>query len=179
MTHPSLALVQILRKAAQKLEESSSYQWGHMGACNCGYLAQEVTGLTQTEIHRSALQGQGDWTEQLKDFCPSSHLPLDEIISALIRVGFDPDDLKHLERLSDPAVLMSLPMDERNLYFNVKRDVVKYMKVWATRLEEELANQVMLPRSLALQCKQYEKEPQTVYSPKQRGSKQKSQTEIK
>jgi hypothetical protein len=33
--------IQALRSAIAKLEKSDDYQWGHMGSCNCGYLAQE------------------------------------------------------------------------------------------------------------------------------------------
>src|SRR5277367_1562502 len=120
MAKPSLELIRVLRMAARKLEASPCYQWGHMGACNCGFLAQEVTLLTQAEIHQRAMQGCGDWSEQLNDYCPVNGLPFDAVISALVAIGFDTDDLKHLERLSDPGILMNLPTEERDLIHNVK-----------------------------------------------------------
>jgi len=135
MAKPSLELIQAIRQAARKLEASPRYQWGHMGACNCGFLAQEVTQLTKEDIHKRAMLGQGDWSEQLNDYCPTNGLPFDEVISKLIRLGFDTIDLQHLERLSNPAILRALPADKRNLMYNRKADVVLYMKVWAEQLE--------------------------------------------
>ena len=138
MSKASEALIQALRKTAGNLENSSHYQWGHMGACNCGFLAQEVTKLTKAEIHRRALERHGDWTEHLNDYCPINGLPFDDVISELIAFGFDADDLKHLEKLSDPKILDTLPLSGRNLRHNVKRDVVTYLKAWITLLEDEL-----------------------------------------
>ena len=138
MSKASEALIQALRKTAGNLENSSHYQWGHMGACNCGFLAQEVTKLTKAEIHRRALERHGDWTEHLNDYCPINGLPFDDVISELIAFGFDADDLKHLEKLSDPKILDTLPLSGRNLRHNVKQDVVTYLKAWITLLEDEL-----------------------------------------
>ena len=142
MARPSLELIRTLRGASHNLEASPKYQWGHMGACNCGFLAQEVTKLTQAEIHDRAMLRHGDWSEQVNDYCPVKGLPFDEIISDLIALGFDSEDLKHLERPSDPIILHSLAPDQRNLRHNVKADVVKYMKTWARLLEEELVKDI-------------------------------------
>lgn len=138
MAKVSLELVNVIRKAARKIANHKDYQWGHMGACNCGFLAQEVTRLTKAEIHQRAMTGHGDWTEQLNDYCPTSGLPMDGLIDELFRFGFDADDLKHLERLSDGRVLRTLPLESRNLKHNVNSDVVRYMNAWANLLEEEL-----------------------------------------
>ncbi len=145
MAKASLELIRTIRTAALKLEASPSYQWGHMGVCNCGFLAQEVTKLSKEEIHRRAMMRYGDWNEQLNDYCPTSGLPMDETISELIAFGFDSDDLKHLERLSDQQVLLTLPFAERNLHFNTKSHVVKYMKAWSNLLEEELLKNIQIP----------------------------------
>lgn len=138
MAKPSLEIVEALRKAAKKIEESENYQWGHMGACNCDFLAQEVTKLTKAEIHRRAMERHGDWTEHLNDYCPVNGLPFDDVISELIAFGFDSSDLKHLEKLSDPDILRTFSYAERNLQHNVKQDVVKYLKAWIKLLEDEL-----------------------------------------
>src|SRR5262245_31059519 len=119
MAKASLALLTALRGTTEKLKGTSNYQWGHMGSCNCGFLAQQITRHTREEIHRRAMLGTGDWSEQLNDYCPSSQLPMTEMISALIQAGFDIDDLQHLERLSDPAILQKLPPGT-TLRFNVK-----------------------------------------------------------
>ncbi len=144
MARPSLEIVTVLRTTSKKIEASDTYQWGHMGLCNCGFLAQEITHFTKAEIHERAMQRHGDWTEQLNDYCPTSGLPMDALIADLISFGFDSDDLKHLERLSDGHILRMLPMDERNLKYNLKSDVVKYLKFWANLLEEELVADIKI-----------------------------------
>jgi hypothetical protein len=145
MAKASLQLVDALRKTARKLSQSFDYQWGHMGSCNCGFLAQEITRLNKAEIHRRAMERYGDWSEQLNDYCPTSGLPLDDVISEMIAFGFDADDLKHLERLSDPTILRTFPLEERNLKHNNKSDVVRYLGAWADLLEQQLVNSVSLP----------------------------------
>lgn len=142
MAHPTLNLALALRKSAQKIKISPHYQWGHMGCCNCGFLVQEVTSLTQSEIHRRAMMKHGDWNEQLNDYCPTSGQPMDDMISELISFGFDTTDLKHLEKLSDPEILKHIP--GKNLLFNVRDDVAKYLLTWAEMIENRLLTQVSL-----------------------------------
>lgn len=138
------ALLGALRDTAHVLEKSEDYQWGHMGCCNCGFLAQRITHLRKDKIHSYAMQRYGDWSEQLNDYCPTSGMPIDDLISEMINFGFDRDDLKNLERLSDKRILDSMPADERYLRFNVKNDVIKYLNVWASLLEEEYAAEITL-----------------------------------
>ncbi|MBX2963456.1 MAG: hypothetical protein KF687_13160 [Cyclobacteriaceae bacterium] len=145
MAKASLPIIDAIRKAAHALEQSKEYQWGHMGACNCGFLAQQVTQLRKEEIHRRATERYGDWSEQLNDYCPTSGLPLDDVISEMIAFGFDADDLKHLEKLSDPTILRTFPIEERFLKHNIKKDVVAYMLAWANLLEQDLLKSIKLP----------------------------------
>lgn len=144
MAKPSPELVQHIRNAAKKIFMSPLYQWGHMGACNCGFLAQEITSLTKADIHRRAMQRHGDWNEQVDDYCPTSRLPMDELISELLNAGLDRDDLKKLENLSDPIVLLQLPEDKKYLSHNKKDDVVFYMNAWADQLEKILLEEINL-----------------------------------
>jgi hypothetical protein len=143
MAKVSVELIQVLRETAESIERTSLYQWGHMGSCNCGFLAQQITNLKKDEIHTRAMQGNGDWSEQLNDYCPTSGLPMDNLISEIVAFGFDTDDLKHLERLSDKRVLDAIPGQE--LWHNVKSDVVIYLEAWANVLEDELLSQITLP----------------------------------
>ncbi|MGK7394843.1 MAG: hypothetical protein ACNS62_09725 [Candidatus Cyclobacteriaceae bacterium M3_2C_046] len=138
MAKPTPELIQALRNAAIKIRKGAPYQWGHMGSCNCGHLAQEITHLTQSDIHKYALRRYGDWSEQTDEYCPTSGYPLDHIISEMLKIGLDRDDLKHLERLSDPEILRQLPADKRHLKYNYKADVVTYMEIWADLLEAKL-----------------------------------------
>ena len=138
------SVIEVLRTTALELGRSTDYQWGHMGSCNCGYLAQQVTHLTKKQIHSYAMQRYGDWNEQLNDYCPSSGLPMDELISEMLNFGFDRDELKDLERLSDKRILNSLPPNERTLSLNIKTDVIKYLNAWASLLESEYLEEVNL-----------------------------------
>ena len=138
MARASLPLIQALRKTARLLEKSTLYQWGHMGCCNCGFLAQTVTKRTKAEIHAEALKRYGDWAQQTAEYCPQSGLPIDHIISEMLALGFTTADLAHLEKLSDKTVLEALPPKRRFLRYNKKDDVVLYMLTWASLLEQEL-----------------------------------------
>lgn len=144
MARANLELVDYIRRAANKLAESENYQWGHMGSCNCGFLAQEITQLTKGEIHQRAMARRGDWHDQLNDYCPTSGLPIDDAISEMLNAGLDTQDLQHLERLSDPKVLALLPKEKRYLKQNLRDDVVLYMKTWANLLEDALLEKVEL-----------------------------------
>ncbi len=138
-------LIEAIRNTARSLETSEKYQWGHMGSCNCGHLAQELTRLNASEIHQRAMQKYGDWNEQLNDYCPTSGLLMDDLITEMLHAGFDTDDLKHLERLSDPKILQRLPIKERDLKKNRRDDVVKYLDIWALLLTEEWAEKQPVP----------------------------------
>jgi len=140
MAKASKKIIQALRNTASSLEKAANYQWGHMGSCNCGFLAQEVTKLNKDQIHSMAMQRYGDWSEQLNDYCPTSGLLIDDLISELIKFGFDSDDLKKLERLSDTNILRNLRSGKRYLNHNSKEDVVDYLSTWADLLEMELVD---------------------------------------
>lgn len=144
MTRPSLAVVQALRATARRLDTATglkAYQWGHMGACNCGHLAQTVCRLDPADIHQRALRTRhGDWDDQLNDYCPHSGLPLDDVIDQLLELGFSREDLAHLERLSHPAVRAAL--GPAPLRHNHRPDAVRYLRAWADVLEARLLAKV-------------------------------------
>lgn len=146
MAQPNLNLIAALRRTASKLKKGAPYQWGHMGSCNCGNLAQELTALTKAEIHKHALAvGRGEWQEQLNDYCPTSGLPMDLLITDILESGLTSSDLQHLERLTDRRILERLPREKRYLRHNFRDDVVLYISTWADWLEEQLLNTIILP----------------------------------
>lgn len=145
MAKHTLSVIQLLRDTVKELERCTDYQWGHMGSCNCGFLARKISGLPKNEIHTFAMQRPGDWSEQLIDYCPDSGLPMDNIISDMIAFGFDVDDLRHLERLSDRTILRSLPNENQNLIRHSKSDVLLYLNTWANLLESRLIEEIRLP----------------------------------
>ncbi len=145
MARPNLDLIDALRRTARKLKEGAPYQWGHMGGCNCGNLAQELTKLNKDQIHAYAMQRYGDWNEQVDDYCTSSLMPIDLVISEMLGAGLMLEDLKHLEKLSDREILKRLPAERRYLKHNLRDDVVLYMTEWANLLEEQLLAGIKLP----------------------------------
>ena len=144
MAQASISVIQALRKTVDNLEKSASYQWGHMGSCNCGNLAQVITNLDKAEIHKSAMRRHGDWNEQLIDYCPTSGLPIDHIIDEMLAFGFSREDLAHLEKLSDPKILSQLPQDQKYLKHYSRTDVIIYLKTWIHQLEEELIKDISI-----------------------------------
>ena len=131
-SRPTLTLAEALRVTAERLSDTSvKFRWTHMGACNCGHLTQTVTSLSAADIHALALQKAGDWGEQAQDYCPTSGYPMDHIIDQLLALGLSTNDLYHLERLDDPAVLKQLPLGERHLDRRSRVDVVRYLNAWA------------------------------------------------
>lgn len=130
-------LVLAIRNAADKIAQSPDYEWGHMGRCNCGHLARELTPLSDAEIQRMAMEKYGDWAEQVLDFCPGSGLSMDWLISELCSYGLSQRDLIDLERLSNEEVLERAGRND--LRRNLPQDVSLYMQHWASLLEEQPA----------------------------------------
>lgn len=146
MAKATLDLIAALRRTANRIEKGSPYQWGHMGSCNCGNLAQELTTFTKAEIHEFAMMGRGDWNEQVEEFCPTSGLPMDLLIADMLNKGLTTTDLQNLERLSDAKVLARIPLYRRDqMRHNRRDDVVLYLNEWSRLLEEEWLDAIELP----------------------------------
>ena len=146
MAKATFEVIQALRNTSGRLKISNDYQWGHMGSCNCGFLAQEITHLRKDEIHSRAMCRYGDWSEQLNDYCPTSGLLMDDLISEMLAFGFDRDDLIHLERLSHPAVIAKAKVGERTFQHNLKEDAIRYLNLWADMLENEMIDKIKVPK---------------------------------
>lgn len=142
MARANIKLIKAIRKTARRLSRNAPYQWGHMGSCNCGHLAQEITRVSKADIHSFALHSEGSWTDQSRAYCSTSGLPMDLLISAMLDAGLMLEDLEYLEKLSDPKVLRR--MDYPRLRFNNREDVIRYMLTWAEILEEQLLDSIPL-----------------------------------
>ncbi len=147
MAIPSLKIIDALRKTANQIQNGSRYEWGHMGSCNCGNLAQTITTFSRAEIQKYAIEKRGDWNEQLIDYCPTSGFPMDLIIEKMIDFGFSKQDLRHLEWLSDTEIVQEVLKDKSitHLSRNSKSDTILYMKTWAKLLEDKLIEPIILP----------------------------------
>jgi hypothetical protein len=131
-------LVHALRVTARRLASPDApYRWTHQGHCNCGHLAQTLTEFGPAHIHAAGLEAPGDWSEHARDYCPTSGLAVDAIIARMLDAGLTPEDLIHLERLSDPRTLSALPEGQRDLDYRRREDVVRYLELWAERLARD------------------------------------------
>jgi hypothetical protein len=148
MARANIKLIKAIRTAARKIQEGTHYQWGHMGGCNCGHLAQELTPYSKREIHEYAMRKSGDWTDQVEDYCSTSAMPMDEIISSMMDSGLERADMIDLERLKNQEVRRYMGARGVKLYHNSKEDVVDYMLAWANLLEEKLLANIKLPESI-------------------------------
>ncbi len=128
-------LVSAIRRAADNISAGDGYEWGHMGRCNCGHLARELTSLSAADIQRYAMEKSGDWADQVLDFCPTSGMTMDWLISELSNYGLSHRDLIDLERLSNIEVLEKA--GTHSLCKNKAADVAHYMNTWAGMLEVE------------------------------------------
>ena len=147
MAKASPELIIAIRKTALKLEKGAPYQWGHMGSCNCGNLAQEITRMSKADIHEYAMRGRGDWNDQIMDFCPTSGMPMDLLISQMLEAGLSRKDLMSLEKLSDSKILERIP-NKMHLSQNRREDVILYLNVWADLLQDELLSKIDIPSTI-------------------------------
>jgi hypothetical protein len=138
MARPSRVLIEALRTTVARLVTGATYQWGHHGQCNCGHLAQTVCRMPPAQIHRFALEREGDWEALCNAYCPTSGYPIDDVIGELCALGLATSDLAHLESLDDPEVLAGLPGGKRWLRRNAREDLVVYLEAWAGLLEAAL-----------------------------------------
>ncbi len=136
MARSSHQLVTALRTTAARLDAGAAYSWGHLGQCNCGHLVQTVCGLPRGVIHAWALERDGDWEQLANDYCPTSGHHIDDVITTLLELGLDRDDLGHLEKLDDPRVVAAVGRGW--LVRNDRGDVVAYLRAWAELLDVAL-----------------------------------------
>ncbi|GAB5519661.1 MAG: hypothetical protein RhofKO_19120 [Rhodothermales bacterium] len=148
MTRPTPELIAALRATALSLQDGASYAWSRMGSCNCGHLAQTLTGLTSLAIQDLAHESAGDWKEQTEGFCGGTRMPLHRIFDAMLEAGMTTEDIMHLERLSSPVVLRRLGRSSVLLDYRSRTEVVQYMNAWADLLEEALLPQLSVPSEL-------------------------------
>jgi hypothetical protein len=132
-------LVTHLRTTAARLRSGAPYRWTHQGHCNCGHLAQTLTGLGAAHLHALAVQSAGEWVDHARDFCPTSGRPVDAVIAQMLGFGLTLDQIADLERLADPLVLRHLPDGRRHLDQRRREDVVLYFETWAALVEAQAA----------------------------------------
>lgn len=167
MARPSAQLIVVLRQTAVRLSrEDVTYRWSSFAHCNCGHLAQTITGMDPAEIQRRAMRREGDWGSQALqsvrrpfldlDFgdrpaldegawepedvgaCQVTGAALDEVLAQMYSLGLSPDDVRHLERLSDPQVRRRLGNNTGYFPHHKRENVIAYLHAWADLLEARL-----------------------------------------
>lgn len=135
MTNTKSDLAKALRETADRLSDGARYEWGHMGRCNCGHLVQTLTDMTDVEIAESVDYQLNEWTEHAKDYCDGSGAKVQDLFDTLKKFGLSPNDMRHLEHLSDKRILDRIT-DRPSLRRNAVEDVTLYMSTMADLLEE-------------------------------------------
>ena len=128
-------LTAALNKAIEQLESGAHYEWGHVGHCNCGHLVQAAFGHTPKSIYRAFGEQLGEWSEHGNLRCELSEWSVDEILESLRAIGFERQDVMHLENLSDPKILRRLPPELRYLERNRREHLILYLKTMRDLLE--------------------------------------------
>jgi hypothetical protein len=170
MARASSRLVVALRETAARLErEETVYRWSQLAHCNCGHLTQTITGLSPGAIHEAAAKQRGDWAEQARsaraehaqpdygsrpaldegawepedlEICPVAELGMSQIFAELSAWGLDAADVGALERLDDPEVRRRLGTHTIDFLHSDRRNVVAYLRAWASLLEEQVSERV-------------------------------------
>lgn len=147
-------LIDALRETAHRLAEGARYEWGHMGRCNCGHLVQTLTAMSDREIVESVDFALNEWSEHAQDYCDGTGHKVDDLFLTLQGVGFDYQDVIHLENLSDKRVLQRLGEESGQPYCYLQRnsaaDAITYMLTLADLLEEALHPSVPPTPTMAL-----------------------------
>jgi hypothetical protein len=106
-----------------------------MDRCNCGHLVQTLMDMTDIEIVQSVDYQLDEWTEHAKDYCAGSRAKVQDLFDTLKNFGLSPDDMRHLEHLSDKWILNRIGR-KGPLRRNAVGDVTLNMTAMAGVLEE-------------------------------------------
>jgi hypothetical protein len=67
---------------------------------------------------------------------------MDLMIQKMLEAGLTLEDLKHLERLSDPEILEKMSKERRDkISKNSKDDLIFYLQIWAKLLRDKWVNE--------------------------------------
>lgn len=141
MATPNLKLIAALRAAADGVESGrDDYAWTNAETCNCGIVAQKLTGFDKLRL-RDELEPlvfdnlfYGHWCST--PTCVVTGKRTSQIFSAIRDAGMSMDDIDNLENLSDPEVLRNMRVSHLTKW-NPEHFIL-YVRAWADMLEEQL-----------------------------------------
>lgn len=139
--------LEALKHAIQELKAGKFYKWTEMSACNCGIVAQSVTGYDSQTLHKKIHDGTmiDLWGESAVA-CGVSGLPINEVLQALFDAGFTKAEIQSLEQCSDGRVLAEAGIDlrkpcyqdgKRTSHKAHKKTLIKYLEAWVRLIERE------------------------------------------
>lgn len=151
------ALLAAIEHAADDIEHGAPFEWGHVGRCTVGHIAQRLAAMSDREIVAAFEQTLDQWREHAAEYfdvaigdeplattesphqkCPQVGASMRRIYRLFHLAGLDAEDIGHLEFLSDPTVLAHIPPSRRaRLRRNDARDVVLYLRTMAHLLRTE------------------------------------------
>lgn len=159
--------IQVLKDTLDGLNGRKKYEWANHGQCNCGMLAQTITGRTGSSIENAFDKSEvGSWTTNIEAFkdqnstnCSTTGRPVAEIIKKMFDKGFTVQELIDLEWLRNPEILIrakqlgNWEVQDESAYRNKeeKKDNYKYesrtnlklyLQAWLQILEEKEAKKL-------------------------------------
>lgn len=149
--------IEALKKTLGELNDPEGhYEWHEVQSCNCGRLAQCVTGLNNHELYLKT-RGVNEWSFAIQgkmefEMCKVTGMPINEIFKALYSAGFTGKDIMNLEYLRAKDVCKKLGWKHQNekdthdenlnrvpgnRYQGDKENVIAYITAWIEILKEE------------------------------------------
>lgn len=131
-------LIDGLLTAADWIESGTiEYNWQSAETCNCGILAQAITGLPPGKIHIV----ESIWSKEVNR-CDQTGTPINDIIKTLMEAGMTAKDFVNLEFLVTNGKVPKFWWNHEinSKPYTKKENVINYIKKWADRLQKELNN---------------------------------------
>jgi hypothetical protein len=151
--------VALLLEIASKFisEGKTRYNWREGSSCNMGIIVQLATNKTpidisiETENYPLPKEKYNEWTWSgfTSQYCPLTGKRLPLLFDALLKAGFQRDDVYHIEYCDDKRILLegkfdkSCFSDSTDHYQNSKL-VAKYMATWAKMIRKFNENKVQV-----------------------------------
>ena len=166
------SLIRALRISAKALKNDTvHYEWTKQHSCNCGVLAQALTGMHKIQLEHQTLMAfstrqegrphtdpipfekneNPTWKSLVKQKCSITGEPMCEILSILFSKGLTTDDIVHLEYMENPAILERAGISKNPV------------KVKTAKIVEE---EVVIKRGFLGIGRKVEKSTKTVYETK-------------
>ena len=125
------------------------YDWKNQSSCNCGLIVQslldanenKVNSLFQSEREKTNIISSSPlktWKAVLQQRCTATGLPMDGVFKTLLEHSFRPEDIAHLEYLSNKGILAGTKIDVKYKYYYAKKEnLIEYLKSWLNILNGE------------------------------------------